>query len=310
MKTVDVIVPVYNEEEVLPELISRLKAAADKAKGYDFSFILVENGSGDRSYDILTAARREDKRIKVIRLSRNFGCDGAITAGLRYSKGNAAIIMNADLQDPPEMIPDFLKKYDDGYQIVYGVIKKRHGESFIRKSLSSLFYIIINFLTKGLFPRNVSDFRLISDKVRNTVNSMNETNRYMRGIVAWTGYRHIGIEFERPARFAGRSKSGFMDIFKVAANGIFSFSYLPLRLTTILGIVISAGSFALLIVFLGMYLFYGRVVAGHTSTITIMLFLFGVLFFILGIIGEYLGRIYEEVKARPHFIVSEEIGLD
>jgi len=306
-KNVSVVVPIYNEEDVLPELVARLKKMASAETKYDFEFIMVENGSSDSSFQILANARKEDRRVKVVRLSRNFGCDGGITAGLSFVQSDACVIMNADLQDPPELIPEFLRKWEAGNDIVYGVIKARHGESLLRKGFSSLFYVIINALTRGLFPKNVSDFRLISKKVVDSVNSLKETNRFMRGIVVWTGYKQTGVEFERPARFAGRSKSNFRAVFNVAMNGIFSFSYLPLRVTTFLGVIISIVSFCLMVLFVVLFFVCGRQVPGYTSTITIMLFLFGILFFILGIIGEYLARIYDEVKGRPNFIVSETL---
>lgn len=309
-KKVSICVPVFNEEAVLRELISRSQKMMSAESGYDFELIMVENGSRDRSYEILREERGRDSRIKIVRLSRNFGCDGAITAGLKYVSTDATVIMNADLQDPPELIPEFLRRWEAGYSIVYGVIKKRHGEKFLRKALSSLFYVIINALTRGLFPRNASDFRLVDKDVAKTINSMKETNRFMRGMIAWTGYSQIGVEFERPARFAGKSKSGLGAVFKVAMNGIFSFSYFPLRVITVLGIIISTSSFMLMVAFIISFFVLGRIVPGHTSTIVIMLFLFGILFFILGIIGEYLARIYDEVKGRPNFIVIEEIGVD
>ncbi|MDD5439616.1 MAG: glycosyltransferase family 2 protein [Candidatus Omnitrophica bacterium] len=309
-RKISVVVPIFNEQEVLPELIARLKKTASGEAAYDFEFIMVENGSEDSSYDILQKARNDDARIKIVRLSRNFGCDGGITAGLNFVRSDACVIMNADLQDPPELIPAFLRQWESGHDVVYGVIKARHGEGLVRKACSSLFYVIINALTRGLFPKNVSDFRLISRKVVDAVNSLKETNRYMRGLVVWTGFRQTGVEFERPARFAGRSKSPFRAIVRVAANGIFSFSYLPLRLTTFLGIFIAIVSFCFMVIFVTLFFICGREVPGHTSTITIMLFLFGILFFILGIIGEYLARIYDEVKDRPNFIVSETQGID
>jgi len=308
-KTINVVIPVYNEEKVLEELIKRLHKVAEGENDYCFEFIMVENGSNDSSYSMLRRMSQKDERIKIIRLSRNFGCDGAITAGLKYAKGDAACIMNADLQDPPELMHEFIRAWQAGHDIVYGVIRKRHGEMLLRKVLSSMFYIVINTLTRGLFPRNASDFRLISRKVISAVNSLRETNRYVRGIVAWTGFSHIGVEFERPPRFAGKSKSNMFAIFKVAMNGIFSFSYLPLRMTTFLGIMMSTVSFLMMIGYIIAYFIYGRTVPGHTSIIVTMLFLFGVLFFVLGIIGEYLARVYDEVKGRPNYIVSETIGI-
>lgn len=309
-KKINLVIPIFNEEEVLPELIFRLQKAAETIKHIEFEFLMVENGSKDRSFTILKDAREKDRRFKIIRLSRNFGCDNAITAGLKYAQADAAIIMNADLQDPPELMSAFLEKWQQGSEIVYGLIKKRHGESFLRKICSSSFYFIINKLTKGLFPRNVSDFRLIDKKVIQAVNSLPETNRFMRGMIAWTGFKSSGVEFERPARFAGESKSGFRAVMRVAMNGIFSFSYLPLRLITFLGVFISFLSFILMLGFVISFFIFGRQVPGHTSTITIVLFLFGILFFILGIIGEYLARIYDEVKARPNYIISELVGLN
>jgi len=308
-KKVSIVVPVFNEEAVLPELVSRLENITAGEFDYDFEMIMVENGSGDKSFEILQGLRSKDERVKIVRLSRNFGCDGAITAGLSFVKSDAAIIMNADLQDPPELIPEFLRKWESGFDIVYGIIKKRRGESFLKRMLSSLFYLIINTLTHGLFPRNASDFRLISKKVVETVNSLSETNRFMRGMIAWSGFSQVGVDFVRPARFAGESKANFRTIFKLAMNGIFSFSYLPLRMTTFLGIFMAFFSFALMIAFVIAFFAYGRIVPGHTSIIVSMLFLFGILFFILGIIGEYLARIYDEVKGRPNFILEEVVGI-
>lgn len=308
-KNISIIVPIFNEEEVLPELINRLGKIADAEREYNFEFIMVENGSHDGSFEVLKEKREKDQRIKIVRLSRNFKTDGGITAGLNYARGDVAVIMNADLQDPPEMIPEFLKKWRDGFEIVYGVIKKRHGVNFIRKALSSTFYYVSDKMTKGIFPRNVSDFRLIDRKVIHAVNTIKETNRFMRGIVAWTGFKSVGIEFERPPRFAGESKAHFFAVLRTAMDGIFAFSYFPLRVATFLGILMSTASFFMMIGFIIAYFVLGVIVQGHTSIIVTMLFLFGILFFVLGIIGEYLARIYDEVKARPNYIVSEEIGV-
>ena len=224
-KKITIIVPVYNEQEVLNELLIRLKKVINQETEYNFELVMVENGSVDRSFDILLFERKSDPRVKIVRLSKNFGCDGAITAGLSYVQSDAAIIMNADLQDPPELIPAFLRKWEDGFDIVYGKISKRYGENILRKICSSIFYVLINALTKGLFPRNASDFRLISNNVIKTVNNMKETNRFMRGMIAWTGFSQVGVEFQRPSRYAGESKSGFLLIFKIAMNAFFAFSY-------------------------------------------------------------------------------------
>ncbi|RQW80490.1 MAG: glycosyltransferase [Methanothrix sp.] len=308
-KLISVVIPAYNEEEVLEELKNRLKKVMAQNSNYDFEIIIVENGSWDSSYEKLKEINIEDSRFKVVKLSKNFGCDGGIVAGLKYAKGDAAVIMNADLQDPQEMISQFITKWDDGYEIIYGVIQKREGVSYIRKVLSSLAYVIIYNLTHETVPKNASDFRLIDRKVYETVNRMDEKNKFLRGIIAWTGFKQTGIPYERPARFAGETKAGFFAAFNVAMNGIFSFSYFPLHIATILGFLISVATFILIFIEIGLFLVYGQVVPGFTTTIILMLFLFGMLFFLMGIIGIYLGRIYDEVKDRPNFIVAERIGF-
>ena len=277
---------------------------------YEFEVIIVENGSWDSSFEKLLKINEADPRFKVVKLSKNFGCDGGITAGLKYASGDAAVIMNADLQDPPEMITQFIKKWEEGYEIIYGIIRKREGVSFMRKILSSLAYVIIYNLTHEAIPKNASDFRLIDKKVYTIVNDMDEKNKFLRGIIAWTGFKQTGIPYERPARFAGETKAGFCAAFNVAMNGIFSFSYFPLHLATILGFVISIATFILIFIEIGLFLVYGQVVPGFTTTIILMLFLFGMLFFLIGIIGIYIARIYDEVKERPNFIVAERIGFD
>jgi len=309
-RLISIVIPAYNEEEVLDELKSRLIEVMEFNREYEFEVIIVENGSWDSSFKKLIKINNEDPRFKIIKLSKNFGCDGGITAGLKYAKGDAAVIMNADLQDPPEMITQFIQKWEEGYEIVYGVIQKREGVSFIRKILSSLAYIIIYNLTHAAIPKNASDFRLIDKKIYTIVNNMEEKNKFLRGIIAWTGFKQIGIPYQRPARYAGETKAGLCTAFNVAINGIFSFSYFPLHIATILGFIISIASFIMVFVELGLYLVYGQVVPGFTTTIILMLFLFGMLFFLLGIVGVYIARIYDEVKERPNFIVAEKIGFD
>ncbi|MEA2036101.1 MAG: glycosyltransferase family 2 protein [Nanoarchaeota archaeon] len=306
---ISIIIPAYNEEEVLDDLRKELERVTNKIENYDFEIIIVENGSSDSSYKKLIGFNKEDSRFKILQLSKNFGCDGAITAGLKYAKGDAAILMDADLQDPPELISEFIKKWEEGYEIIYGVIQKREGVSSIKKIFSSLFYKIINRLTGNVIPKDASDFRLIDKKVYKIVNKMDERNKFLRGVISWTGFKQIGVSFKRPARFAGESKAGFSTLMEVAMNGIFSFSYFPLKLTTILGFIIFIGSFILFFIQIGLHLIYGRVVPGLTTMILLMLFLFGMLFFLLGMIGMYIARIYDEVKQRPNFIVKDEIGL-
>lgn len=308
-KLISIIIPVYNEEAVLDELVKRLKQVLIENDKYEFEVILVENGSVDSSFEKLVQVNKEDPRFKIVQLSRNFGCDGGITTGLGYAKGDAVVMMNADLQDPPEMIEKFIAKWESGYDIVYGVIEKRLGVPYLRRTFSSIFYKTINKLSKGAIPENVSDFRLIGKKVCLNVNKMEERNRFLRGIIAWTGFRSVGIPYERPPRYAGESKANFLSVLKLAMDGIFAFSYLPLKMVTALGVLVSFSSFAMILVEIGFFFKYGRVVPGFTTLIIILLFLFGTLFFVLGIIGEYIARIYEEVKQRPNFIVKNEIGF-
>src|SRR5208337_2832047 len=216
--------------------------------------IIVENGSWDSSFEKLVHIHAEDPRFKIIQLSRNFGCDGGVTAGLQYARGDAAVIMCADLQDIPELIPELIKKWEEGFEIVYAIVQERVGISIGRRIFSQLFYKIFNRLTNNTMPENASDFRLIDKKVLRAVNQIGETNRLLRGIIAWTGFKQTGIPFERPPRFAGESKADFITIFKLALNGIFSFSDIPLKIATVLGFIISALSFLLLFIEIALYL--------------------------------------------------------
>ena len=309
-KLISVVIPAYNEEAVLEELKKRLKEVMATNSNYNFEIIIVENGSWDSSFEKLIRINREDPRFKIVQLSRNFGYESAITAGLKYVKGDAAVIMCADLQDPPEMISQFIKKWEEGYEVVYAIIQKRRGVSRPRKFLYSNFYKLIHWLTKETIPENVSEFRLIDKSVYTILNKFHERNRFIRGIIAWIGFKQIGIPYERPSRYAGESKADFSTVLNTAINGIFSFSYLPLKLATIIGFIVSVASFIMILIELGLFLKYGRVVPGYYTTIIVILFLFGVLFSLLGIMGVYIGRIYDEVKQRPLFIVKNEIGFN
>ena len=307
-KLISIVIPIYNESLGIPELIKKLTYFIKKNSSYDFEVILVEHGSIDNSFSLLQKYAKKDKSIKILQLSKNFGCDGGIAAGMRFATGDACVIMMADLQEPIELISDFIKKWEQGYEIVYGVVKKRTA-GFLRNINSILFYKIINSLTNNMFPENASDFRLIDKKVYEAINDMGEQNKYLRGLIMWTGFKHIGIPFNRAKRFAGESKADFKTALYVALNGIFSFSYLPLRFVTFLGIGITVISFLMIIFYLYLYFVHGREAPGAATIILLTLSLFGILFFILGIISEYLARIYDEVKARPSFIVKNKINL-
>jgi glycosyltransferase involved in cell wall biosynthesis len=308
-KLISIVTPLYNESENVDELARQLTAMFDENPGHDFEVIAVENGSSDDTYERLMALRERDPRFKILRLARNFRMDGGLTAGLRYAKGDAAVIMTADLQDPPELITDFIKKWEAGYDNVYMVVTRREGTGPIRRMNSQLFYWLVNLLTGGNFPKNVSDFRLVDRKVYTVVNSMNERNRMVRGMFYWVGFRSAGIPHERPPRFAGESKADTLKVIELAIKGILSFSYMPLRLITYMGVIVSLFSFLFLIYIVVRAVFFGVPFAGFGTVMGVMLLMFGFLFTMLGVIAEYVGMIFDEVKQRPNFVVEDEIGL-
>lgn len=323
-KLISIIISAHNEESGLRELARRLKLMMAKLPMYDFEVILVEHGSTDNSFEVMSEINSEDPRFKIIQLSKNFGyCDNGYTAGIHYASGDAAVIMNADLQDPPEVIPKFIAKWEEGYDIVYGIITKREGVSLIRKIVSPIFYQIINKLSNNQIPRNATDFRLIDKKVYESLNKMPEHNRFLRGMVVWTGFRQTGIGFARAPRFArggegtgAKNVNPFRFLTSTSAftvNAVVSFSTFPLRLVTLTGLFVSLCSFGLAAYFIIYYLIYGTTspgyVRGYSSTLVIITLLFGMLFVFLGIIGEYISRIYDEVKQRPNFIVRQTIGF-
>ncbi|OPX64341.1 MULTISPECIES: glycosyltransferase family 2 protein [unclassified Methanoregula] len=308
-KLISIVIPAYNEESVLGELKTRLQDMMKTCPDYDFEVIIVENGSVDATFSKLVAIHHEDPRFKIVQLSRNFGCDGGITAGLSYARGDAAVIMNADLQDPPELIPRFIREWENGYEIIYGVIQKREGVGVMRRVLSRLAYMIIFKLSNHMIPENASDFRLVDRKVYTIINSMKEKNIFLRGLVVWTGFKQLGIPFERQPRFAGESKADFRTVWNTAMNGIFSFSYFPLKIATVMGFVFSTLTFIMALVEIYLYLAFGREVPGFTTLMLVILFCFGMIFLMFGIMGTYIERIYDEVKQRPNYIVNSEIGF-
>jgi glycosyltransferase involved in cell wall biosynthesis len=310
-KLVSIVIPLFNEEANVDELYRKLLVLMEKEKEYKFEVIAVEHGSTDSTFKKLVSIHKKDKRIKILQLSKNFGnVDAAVSAGLNFASGNASVILMGDLQEPPELISEFINKWKNGYEIVYGVVKRRADFSKIRELNSKIFYKILKMMTGDMFSENASDFRLIDEKVKNVINSMPERNKFLRGLITWTGFRQIGIPYSRKPRFAGASKADFLTVLKVAANGIFSFSYVPLRIVTIVGFLVSLISFSTILIELMLIIIFGRVAPGIFTVIFLIGFLFGILFIILGIIGEYLARIYDEVKQRPNYIVKDKIGFN
>ncbi len=310
-KKIACIIPAYNESECVDELAKRLTVVFDSESAYDFEAIIVENGSSDDTMDKLLAIHRADPRFKIVQLSRNFGgMDGGLTAGLSVIDADAVVLMAADLQDPPEFIPEMIRKWEEGYENVYGVITERRGTGPIRAMNSLLFYWLAGKLTNERITRNASDFRLVDRKVYETVRSMEERNRFVRGLFSWVGFKSIGLPMTRPPRFAGESKAYTIGVINLAFKGIFAHSYLPLRLITLTGFTLSFIAAIAVFVIAVRFVFYGAPpFPGFGSLICVMLIGFGVLTTFVGVIGEYLSLIYEEVKQRPNFIVTRKVGL-
>lgn len=308
-KLISIVIPAYNEQDNVDELARRLAAVFELNSKYDFEAIVVENGSQDNTYEKLLAVHQQDPRFKILQLARNFRMDGGLTAGLNFATGDAAVIMTADLQDPPELISQFIKMWEDGYENVYGIVTKRNGTSLLRRFNSQFFYKLANALTGGMIPRNVSDFRLVDKKVYKIINSIHERNRFVRGLFAWVGFKSIGIEHERAERFAGMSGAHSLKVFELALKAIFAHSYVPLKLITVVGIAVSTLSFGLLLWTVVKVVLWGVPFEGYGTIMTVMLLMFGILFTMLGIVSEYIGLIYEEVKQRPNFVVKTKIGL-
>ena len=307
-KLISVIVPAYNEEDCVQELADRLSAVFEKNGSYDFEAIIVENGSTDRTWELLQQIHDVDHRFKIVQLSRNFRMDGGITAGLEYARGDAVVIMTADLQDPPELISEFILKWEEGYENIYMVVTKRGSTGPIRRFNSRAFYWLAGKLTDDRIPRNASDYRLVDRKVYETVRSMDERNRFVRGLFAWVGFKSVGIEAERPPRFGGESKAYSLQVIDLAFKGIFAHSYVPLKFITVTGIAMSALSFLATVTLAVCWVLFGVPFAGFGTLISVSLLAFGLLAFMVGLLAEYLGLVYEEVKGRPNFIVRKTLN--
>jgi len=311
MKKIALIIPAFNESECVDELARRLAAVFDAEPAYDFEAIIVENGSTDDTMEKLLAINKADSRFKILQLSRNFGgMDGGLTAGLSVIDSDAVVLMAADLQDPPEFIPEMIRKWEEGYENVYGVVTERRGTGPIRAMNSRLFYWLAGKLTNERITRNASDFRLVDRKVYETVRSMEERNRFVRGLFSWVGFKSIGLPMVRPPRFAGESKAFTFGVINLAFKGIFAHSYLPLRLITLAGFALSfLAAIAVLVLAVRFFFFGAPPFPGFGSLICVMLIGFGVLTLFVGVVGEYLGLIYEEVKQRPNFVISRKVDL-
>ena len=307
-KLISIVIPAYNEEDCVEELAAQLTNVMNKLKKYKFEVLIVENGSKDKTWSLLQKIAETDKRFKPIRLSRNFGMDGGVTAGLELATGDACVIMTADLQDPPELIIEFAKKWEEGFENIYMIVEKRETSGFLRRINSRLFYLIADHLTGGLIPKGVSDYRLVDRKVYEAVRSMHESNRFVRGLFAWVGFKSFGISHPRPARFGGESKARLSTVLRLAKHGILSFSDIPLRFITWFGLSCSGLALGTMVIFAILKFAIGTPFAGFATIVTIVLFFFGLLSFMIGILAEYVAMIHSEVKGRPNFVIAEVIN--
>jgi glycosyltransferase involved in cell wall biosynthesis len=303
------VVPVYNEEETLPELLRRLASLLDRMDGA-CEVILVDDGSSDRSYELMGAARETDARFKLLRLSRNFGHQIAVTAGLDAASGDAVIVMDADLQDPPEVALDLAARWREGFDVVYAVREERRGESPFKRATAKMFYRVFRRMTDVDVPIDVGDFRLVDRRALDAFRSMRETNRYVRGMFSWIGFRQVGVPFRREERFAGETKYPLGKMVKFATDGIVSFSAAPLRFALKIGFAVSGLSFLMGAVFLVSKILGLYSVPGLASIAVFVAFLGGIQLFLIGILGEYIARIHDEVKGRPLYLVRDVQGLE
>jgi dolichol-phosphate mannosyltransferase len=277
---------------------------------YEFECVMVENGSEDDTLVKLEQIHNADSRFKILQLSRNFRMDGGLTAGLSVVKGDACVLMTADLQDPPELIPEFIKFWEAGFENVYGLVTRRDGISWIRATNSKLFYWLAGKLTSGKITKNASDFRLVDRKVYEAVNSMAERNRFVRGLFSWVGFKSIGVEMVRPPRFGGVSNAPTLKVLDLALKGIFAHSNVPLRLITVFGFILSAVAIVTLGIYITSAILFGVPFNGFGTLVSIALGGLAVTTLLLGVIGEYVGLVYEEVKQRPNFVIAKRIGIE
>jgi dolichol-phosphate mannosyltransferase len=304
-----VVVPVFNETEVIDAFYERTRKVVESLDSISYEIIFVDDGSTDGSYQKLVALANSDPSVKIIKFSRNFGHQVAITAGIDFAKGDAVVVIDADLQDPPEVIQKFIEKWEEGYDVVYGVREKREGEGRMKLLTANLFYRILKALTKIEIPVDVGDFRLMSQRAVKYFRELREKDRFVRGLVSWIGFKQIGVYYLRDKRYAGETKYPYSKMIKFAFDGITSFSMIPLRLATWLGYGASFLAFLYACsVFIQKAL--GYTVQGWATIMVGMLFLGGVQLICLGIMGEYIGRIFNEIKQRPMYVIEEVYDLE
>lgn len=308
-KSISIVVPMYNEEAVFHTLFKVLEetlAQLDVA----YEIICVDDGSKDKTRELLLAKTQQDPRVKAVLLSRNFGKEAAMTAAIDYASGDAVIPIDADLQDPPELIGQMIAKWREGFDVVYAKRVSRMSDTPMKRNTAGLFYRVFNMLSEIPIPENVGDYRLMDRRVVDAIKKLPEKDRFMKGLFCWPGFSNTSIEFERPERLEGETKFNYWKLWNFALNGITSFSSFPVRLGVYLGLIVSAVAFIYGVVVMVKTLFTGVDVPGYASLMVVVLFMGGIQLFFLGLLGEYIGRIYKEVKNRPIYMVDKALGFD
>lgn len=305
---VSILVPMYNESSVLPLFFAAMDQALDLSLA-DFEFICVDDGCKDDTLDKLTCAADRDPRVKIVSFSRNFGKEAAMSSALDYASGDAVIPIDVDLQDPPELINDLIRSWMSGYDVVYAKRASRDTDSLMKRRTAGLFYRVFNAVSDTPIPENVGDYRLMSRRVVEVIRNLPERDRFMKGLFSWPGFKTATIEFNRQTRAEGLSKFNYWKLWNFAISGITSFSTVPIRVGTYLGLIISLASFGYAVFVVVKTLVLGVDVPGYSSLIVIILFLGGVQLVVIGLLGEYIGRIYKEVKGRPIYVVDRTVGL-
>lgn len=307
-RLVSIVIPCFNEEDVITETYTRLLKLVDSIPSYDFEFVFVDDGSRDHTLELLRNVATSDPKVRVIVFSRNFGHQIAVTAGLDHAHGDAVLVIDADLQDPPEVIPEMLKKWEAGFEVVYGVRTERQGESLFKRATAHLFYRFLGHLSDTPIPLDTGDFRLMARNVVDSVCSMRERDRFIRGMVSWVGYKQCPLPYKRSERYAGTTKYPLRKMIRFASDGVMSFSVKPLRVAMFSGTLCAVLACVGIFWALAIKFFDKAAVPGWAATIIAVLFLGGVQLVCTGILGEYIGRIYMQAKARPLYVVSESLG--
>lgn len=308
-KSISIVVPMYNEQEVFHSLFRELEETLSKLDVV-YEIICVDDGSKDKTRELLLAKTQQDPRVKAVFLSRNFGKEAAMTAAIDYASGDAVIPIDADLQDPPELIGQMLEKWREGFDVVYAKRVSRATDTPMKRNTAGLFYRVFNMLSEIPIPENVGDYRLMDRRVVEAIKRLPEKDRFMKGLFCWPGFSNTSIEFERPERAEGETKFNYWKLWNFALNGITSFSSFPVRLGVYLGLIVSAVAFVYGVIIMLKTLFTGVDVPGYASLMVVVLFLGGIQLFFLGLLGEYIGRIYKEVKNRPIYMVDKILGFD